>query len=124
MLREDYPIYFDDTALPIHHTEWTRGYDRVQNVNQTEAGTDDAELIRTGKTTITAAFRCTDVWASVISAYEQEASFSVRFYDVVAKAYVTKTMYMSGLSVVEVPYSDRLTSTNGVYEISFNLIEF
>lgn len=124
MLRTDYPIYFDDTELAIRHTQWDRGYARIFNTNQTENGTDDVELIRAGKTTISASFNCSDTWVSVLTEFNDHPSISVRFYDVESKAYTTKTMYMDNLDVVEVQHSDKLSATNGVYQVSFNLIEF
>lgn len=124
MLRTDYPIYFDTTEITIRHRQWNRVYSNVLNINQTEDGHDDVEVIRLGKATIAAQFRCTDTWAATLAAFNDQPSIAVKYYDVVTKAYVTMNMRMDNLSVREIKGSDRLSATNGVYDVSFNLVEF
>lgn len=124
MLKEDYPIYFDNTEISIRDRRWNRSYINVTSIFQTEDGHDDVEVIRTGKSTISAAFRCTDVWASVFASFNSHTSINVRFYDVETDDYVTLIMRMDGLSISKIRGSEQLTATNGVYDISFNLVEF
>lgn len=124
MLRADYPVYFDTTAITIKHRQWARSYANMVTINSTEAGTDDVEYLRFGKTTIRAQYRCMDEWASFFAEYSKIPMFNVKFYDAETKAYVTKSMRMEGLSITEVPKSEDLAVTNGIYDISFNLLEF
>ena len=124
MLREDYPIYFDETEIAIKHLQWNRSFVNISNSFQTEDGHDNVEVIRRGKTTISAQFRCMDEWVSILSAFNAQPSINVKFYDVVSQDYVTLVMHMENLSVQEIRRSDRLSVTNGTYNVSFSLQEF
>ena len=123
-MLSNYPIYFDNTELTIRRVQWSRGYDNLENVSETEAGTDDVEVIRKGKTVIGAAFNCSDRWASILSAFNDQQSIQVRFYDIKTKDYLTLKMRMEDLNIDEVQDSDRVSGTNGLYIVSFNLVEF
>ena len=124
MLKRDYPIYFDNTEITIKHRTWQVGYANQIVINTTEAGTDDVEYIRFKKTTIRVSFRVFDDWAARLTAFGRNPSIEVRYYDTEERDYVTKTMRMDALSVNEIPKSDDLEVSNGVYDISFNLVEF
>jgi len=124
MLKEDYPIYFDDTELSIRHRVWSRTYSNLTSENRTEAGTDDVEYIRFGKTRIRAQFRCTDTWTATLASFSGKPSINVRFYDIEEDGYITKVMRMTNFSIAEVYNSDSLEVTNGIYDISFDLEEF
>lgn len=123
-MLSNYPIYFDNTEITIRRVQWSRGYENLANVSETEAGTDDVEVIRKGKTVIGAAFNCSDRWASILSAFNDQQSIQVRFYDIKTKDYVTLKMRMEDLNIDEVQYSDRVSGTNGLYIVSFSLVEF
>lgn len=123
-MLSSYPIYFDNTALTIRRIQWSRGYENLANVSETEAGTDDVEVIRKGKAVIGAAFNCSDRWASILSAFNDQQSIQVRFYDIKTKDYVTLKMRMEDLNIDEVQDSDRVSGTNGLYIVTFNLVEF
>lgn len=124
MLREDYPIYFNDTEIAIKRRTWQRGYNNIVSLNQTESGKDDIEFLRVGKTTIKCAYGCTDTWAAILTEFSKLPRFKVKFYDVETKAYVEKYMRMEAYSVTEQTKAERLEVTNGVYVITFNLVEY
>lgn len=123
-MLSNYPIYFDNTEISIRKIKWVRSYNNLANVSETEAGTDDVEVIRKGKAVIGAAFNCSDRWASILSAFNDQQSIQVRFYDIKTKDYVTLKMRMEDLDIDEVQDSDRVGGTNGLYIVSFNLVEF
>lgn len=123
MLR-NYPIYFNTDVISIPHAAWIVNPDTISTSNLTEAGTEDVEVTRFGKLTISASYQCTDRWARFFAGYNNIKSFTLKFYDVLTDDYVEKTVRMSGLSIDEVQYSDRLPSTNGLYIVSFSLLEF
>lgn len=123
-MLSNYPIYFDNTELTIRRVRWSRGYENLANVSETEAGTDDVEVIRKGKAVIDAQFNCSDRWASILSAFNDQQSIQVRFYDIKTKDYVTLKMRMEDLNIDEVQDSDRVSGTNGLYIVSFSLVEF
>lgn len=123
-MLSSYPIYFDNTEITIRRVQWSRRCENLANVSETEAGTDDVEVIRKGKTVIGAAFNCSDRWASILSAFNDQQSIQVRFYDIKTKDYLTLKMRMEDLNIDEVQDSDRVSGTNGLYIVSFNLVEF
>jgi len=123
-MLSSYPIYFDNTEISIRKIKWVRSYNNLANVSETEAGTDDVEVIRKGKAVIDAQFYCSDRWASILSAFNDQQSIQVRFYDIKTKDYVTLKMRMDGLEIEEVQNSDRVANTNGLYIVSFDLVEF
>ena len=123
-MLSSYPIYFDNTEITIRRVQWSRGYENLANVSETESGTDDVEVIRKGKVVIGAAFNCSDRWASILSAFNDQQSIQVRFYDIKTKDYLTLKMRMEDLNIDEVQDSDRVSGTNGLYIVTFNLVEF
>ena len=124
MLQTDYPPYFNTTAITCRKLRWQRSYAKIQNIYQTEDGHDDAEIIRSNKSTIACQFRCMDDWVSTFATFNLEPMIDVKFYDVKTKAYVTLVMRMENFVVSERLYSDRLSVTNGIYDVAFNLVEF
>lgn len=124
MLKDDYPVYFDETELDIRRKRWQINKGKITTQNTTESGKDDIEILRVGKTSIAAQFRCTDAWTKTLMGFASADDISVKFYDPELDAYATKLMRIEGITVTEVKYSDTLTVTNGTYDISFTLVEF
>lgn len=124
MLITDFPIYINDTEIKARALTWDRSYSNVVNVNMTEDGVDDYEVIRAGKSEISAQFQCSDYWASIFAGFIQEPILAVRFYDVATKGYIELEMHMEALTTSLIEYSDAVQSTNGLYDVSFTLVEF
>ena len=124
MLKDDYPIVIDNTEVPLKKQQWNRSYVNICNIAQTEAGTDDVEYIRFAKTTIAASFKCTDDWAKFFAECNNKPSLTVKFYDLQTETYVEKTMRMDSLTANEIKYSDQVDVSNGLYNVSFRLLEF
>ena len=124
MLKDDFPVYFDETEISINKRQWRINKGNIITQNTTEAGTEDIEILRFGKTSISAQFRCTDEWTSTLMAFASQPSVTVKFYDPEIKTYATKVMHMDGVNVAQTKYSDELDVTNGIYDISFTLVEF
>lgn len=124
MLKEDYPVIFDETEITIIKQQWNMSYVNLVNTAQTEAGTDDVEVLRFAKRTINAQFKCTDGWAKFFAEKNSQASIEVQFYDVVTETYIQKTMRMDSLTINEIKYSDQIDVSNGLYNVSFRLVEF
>ena len=85
MLRDDFPIYFDDTEISIKHRQWARSYANMITVNTTEAGIDEVEYLRFGKTTIRAQFRCMDNWVAIFAEFSHKTSV---LFDIRASAFL------------------------------------
>lgn len=123
-MLSNFPIFFDETELKIKRTRWEISYDNLANVNETEAGTDDVDVIRKGKRIIGAEFYCADRWASILTGFNDHQSIQVKYYDIKTRQYVTVKMRMEELHVTQIEDSERVQNTNGLYIITFDLVEF
>ena len=118
-----FPIYFDTTEL-FHPEKWEESFEKVQNVFQSEAGTDIVANVRTGKLHVSAEFRCTDTALATFLGFDAAGSFTLKSYDTATSAYKTRTVRMANLkSTVEI-HSDYVTASTGLYTVTFDLIEF
>lgn len=124
MLKNQFPIVFDETTIPFYPATYDRDDAKVSIVNQTEDGHDDVELVRAEKTTLDFTFNCNDHWAGVFDTFRRQASIQVKIYDNGTKTYQTKTMRIEGYSKSLVQYSENSTESMGLYTISFTLEEF
>lgn len=52
MLKNQFPIVFDEITIPFYPATYDRDDAKVSIVNQTEDGHDDVELVRAEKTTL------------------------------------------------------------------------
>lgn len=124
---ETYPIMFDSTELPSP-SQWDETSEVVENVNVTEAGTDQVEVTRYDKLTVNVKYRIAEDpaggIANTLKEFSKKASFTLKRYDVLAKTYEERTVRMRDFKVSLVPKSDYLSSVNGVWEITFTLKEF
>lgn len=123
MLNE-YPIMFNNEEVKAWNTTWDESYSNINTVNLTEAGTDDVEISRFGKVTIGASFQCSNVWAQFFRRYSEMAYFSVKYYDTLTGAYVTKTVRMEEISISLQILSKDTPGTTGLYLVTFTLYEF
>lgn len=57
----DYPVKFDDTEIP-EPEEWSEESSVIENVNQTEAGTDQISVTRFDKLSVSCSFKCSHRW--------------------------------------------------------------
>lgn len=122
-MLKDYPIKFDSIAL-FRPEKWEVSYGKVVNVKQSEAGTDMVTTTRTGKLNISAEFRCTDVWLKKFREFDAMGSFKMSVYDVVAEGYMEHTVRIENLKSSLEVHSDYVAVSNGLYTVSFDIIEY
>jgi len=122
-IEEQYPLMFDNDVL-----KYPDGFDiqevTVENVNQTEAGTDQIQLVRTGKIKISISTTCLSNELILFKTYSRIPKFNVKYYDAEAHGYVTKAVRMRGLKYPPLKSSFKLENVDGVYNVSFTLEEF
>ena len=129
---DTYPITINNHALPSP-ASWSIALSPVENVMQTEAGTDVVDTTRPGKVQITAQFRLAE-GASAQASIGQEVKtlqgfatagvLTVKYYDPATAGYITKTMRMRNFSAALNSKADKLTEVNGVWNVGFTLIEY
>lgn len=119
----DYPTLINTVAL-IRPVNWTEEYGTIENSNQTEAGTDVVDVTRRGKMTITASYKCSSFWAKKFIDWYSLATLTVKIYDPSTDGYVEHTMRMRNLKKKTIKNSEKISYGNGLYEVSFKLVEF
>jgi len=119
----DYPVKFNGEAIPEPQS-WSEESNVIESVNETEAGTDQILITRYDKLTISCSFQCSHRWAKKFKNYSTQDELSVSIYDVLDEAYKVRNMRIRDYKVSLVKNSWRTLGTNGLWEVSFNLIEF
>ena len=123
MLKKEYPIYFNDTKI-FWPAKWDESYSVVESTNETEAGTDQVIVTRYDKLSVSASFNCSDSWASKFSEFRDMDSISVKLYDLKTKDYKVRKMRIRNFKSGPKASSEKLKDTNGLYVVSFDLLEF
>lgn len=119
----DFPVKFGDETIPEAES-WSEESSVVENVNQTEAGTDQVSITRYDKLSVSCSFQCSHRWAAKFKKYSKQDSIAVKLYDLELGGYKTRTMRIRSFKADPVKNSQRTPNTNGLWEISFNLEEF
>ena len=122
-MLSQYPTYFNTTQI-LNPTSWNEKFDAVRNVAQTEGGMDDVTLIRTRKYSVSATYHVTDKWARIFEKFSWLHEFTLKRYDVYDRAYEELTVRMEDLQINRLKGSETIAVSNGLYEVSFNLVQF
>lgn len=122
-MLKDYPVKFNSEEIP-EPVAWDENYTNVENVIQTEAGTDVVIVTRYGKLSVTAQFNCSSRWAAKFAAYRDKGEITVELYDIKTGGYGLRKMRLREFKSSIVKNSHRTAGTNGLYEISFTLEEY
>lgn len=123
MRLKDYPIFFDTTEL-FTPENWSIGYETLETVNETEAGTDSIDITRDEKLTISAAFACTSIWVSRFRNFAKQNIVNVKMYDPETDAYKTYQMRIRNFKRDTEPSSEYVRSSVGLYNVTFDLIQY
>ena len=122
-MLHDYPVMINDEAIP-EPVSWTENSAVIENVNTTEAGTDQISVTRYDKLSIGCSFQCSSRWAKKFKSLSLEDQLTVRIYDLIYESYRERYMRIRNFKAQIVKNSQRTPNTNGLWEISFNLEEF
>ena len=127
-LNTNYPIYFDTTQILSPHS-WEEKSNVVETVNETEAGTDQIDVTRYDKLSVSVSYAIAESedgggWAKILKGFSKYNSFTLKRYDILLGGYEERTVRMRNFSANLKPKSDYLPAVNGVWEISFTLEEF
>lgn len=122
-LRTDYPVVIGTTPITIPAMTWNMSLDTIENVNTTEDGHDDVEVTRLGKRRISASYKVTDGWALFFRSMYSADTVTVSVYDTLTQTYAVIDMRVRNYKESLVRKSDDLSVTNGIYNISFELVE-
>jgi len=122
-IRSSYPMMFNTTVIPFP-TSYTEEHETVDNVKQTEAGTDIVTVARYGKLKASMTIVCMQSVLQTLAGFSNIASFTFKRYNPVTDAYGEKTVRMRNFQYSPRKGSEDLTEVKGVWEVSFVLEEF
>lgn len=114
-------LKFNGTALPLPDS-YDVGLSDVEadSSGETEVGTTQRDVVRTGIATITASFSVSSRWLSFFYAYSKKAKIAVQYFDTETLELAETEMYMTGFK----SKLEKATSYKGLWTVSFTLKEF
>ena len=114
-------LKFDGTVLPLPDSYDVELSDvEADSSGETEAGTTQRDVVRTGIVTIVVSFSVTAKWLAFFSSYSKKAKIVVEYFDTDTLGLVETKMYMTGLK----SKLEKDTSYKGLWTVSFTLNEF
>ena len=120
----DFPTKINNTPIPVP-IEWSENSSVVENAMTTEAGTDVVDVLRVDKLTVTASFDVSSSWLATFKGWANSTSaLTVDIYDPVTNAYKQRSMRIRNFISNLVQNSDNTSGTIGLYNLTFDLIEF
>lgn len=114
---------FDNDDIPFPKT-FNVSLTNVQESNLSEGGRTLIQQIRTGVLSARVSTKALSDVLKLYKTYSQKSSFVLTIYEPITETTETRTVYMDDFSYGLEKGSDKLTCTNGIYDISFNLKEF
>ena len=117
------PIKFDNEVI-FEPESWEETSEVIENVNETEAGTEQIAVTRYDKLSVSCSFQCSSVWAKKFKEYSKKDEIAVSIYDLIDEAYKVRTMRIRDFKVSLVDNSWKTPDTHGLWNVSFSLKEF
>lgn len=114
-------LKFDQENLPLPDS-----YDldltdvEADSSGETEAGTTQRDVIRTGVVTISVSFSVSAAWLSKLTAYAKRNKIKVSYFDTETLGVRETEMYITGFQTK----LEKDTSYKGLWVVSFTLKEF
>ena len=91
----------------------------AESSGETEAGTMQRDVVRSGVHTIAVTFSVTAAWLKKLTAYKKQPKLTVRFFDPEVAEVSEAEMYIEGFKVA----LKKDTSYGGLWSVSFDLKE-
>ena len=113
-------LVFDGLALPLPDSYEVQMADvEADSGGETEAGTTQRDVVRTGVVTIAVAFSVSAAWLARLTAFSKQEKIVVQYFDTESLALKETEMYVAGFKAKL--YKD--TSKKGLWTVSFTLNE-
>ncbi len=114
-------LNFNGTNLPLPDTYDVDMIDVLTDASgETEAGTRQRDIVRTGMYSISVSFSVSSKWLKILTEYKQLKSMTVTFFDPHTLEVKEAEMFIEGYKVSLV----KDTSCLGLWKVSFVLNEF
>ena len=113
-------LNFDGVDLPLPDSYEVDMTDKeADSGGETEAGTTQRDVVRTGVVTISVSFSVTQKWLRLLTGYKQQVKIRVRFFDPETANIRQTEMYVEGFKAK----LKKDTSYKGLWNVSFTLRE-
>lgn len=113
-------LNFDGVDLPLPDSYEVDMSDKeAESGGETEAGTVQRDVVRTGVVTISVSFSVTQKWLKLLTEFKQREKLQVRFFDPETVSQKAAEMYVDGFKAK----LKKDTSYKGLWTVSFNLKE-
>lgn len=122
-MLSDYPVTFDGTEI-MQWTSWEESYNVIENLYETESGTDQVDVVRYGKLSVDCSYRCHSDWMHTFIGFSKRDQITVGMYDVETMDMISRTMRIRNFKYSPIEFSEKVEDTNGVWDVSFTLEEF
>lgn len=114
-------LKFNGTNLPLPDSYDIELSDvEADSSGETEAGTKQRDVIRTGVVSISVSFSVSPAWLKRLSAYSKLPKITVQYFDTEGLELKETEMYMTGFKAK----FEKDTSYKGLWTVSFDLNEF
>ncbi len=114
-------LTFNGTAIPRPDSYEVQMEDvEADSGGETEAGTVQRDIVRTGVVTIPVTFSVSPTWMKKLTAFKQLDSMEVKYFDPETAQAKTTAMYIEDFKAKLV----QDTSYGGLWSVSFTLREF
>lgn len=122
-ILKNFPIKINNTAIPFSGS-MSENYDTIENVNQSEAGTDVRQITRVNKLSLNISYTMLSDFIPTLETWRDSLTeLTVKIYDFPTAAYKERDMVMRNYKKDIVKNSQDLTVTTGIWKVSFDLIE-
>ena len=113
-------LIFNGIPLPLPETyDLSLASVEADTGGETEAGTTQRDVVRSGVVTIGVSFQVTAVWLKKLSAFAKEDKLSVRYFDTDDLVLKHTEMFISGFKASLI----KDTARKGFWAVSFTLKE-
>lgn len=123
MKLTDFPIVMNGITIP-EPIKFDAEHETIENVSQSEAGTDLIEILRYGKMSYACEFNSSSTWAHRFAELSETDVITLSCYDLKADASVVRNVRMRDFKAVLVDNSQRIEGIKGLYKVTFKLEEF
>ena len=114
-------LTFDGENLPLPVSYEVELEDKeADSGGETEAGTIQRDVVRTGVVSIAVTFSVTQAWLTALTGYKNQESITVMYFDPETATQVQTQMYVEGFKAK----LEKDTSYKGLWTVSFTLKEF
>lgn len=114
-------LKFDALNLPLPDSYDISLSDvEADSSGETEAGTTQRDVVRSGIVTISVSFSVSSKWLKILSAYAKKNKIQVQYFDTDELQLKEIEMYISGYKAK----LEKDTSYKGLWTVSFTLNEF